>query len=816
MLKSYLLISLRNIRGNKGSSVLNILCLTLGMATCLFIFNYVRFEYSYDSFHEKAKQIHRIETDTYFRQEIVKTNAFTKFGAAADLKNTFSEIDNTARLIPFSENSSAFLLSRDIDSTKRTTFVDKAYYSESSFFDIFSLEWLEKDEDESLLNENGLVVSTTTAERLFPKLIQNGKSILGQKVNIRISSQNEETWTIQGVFEPLPKNSHLTFGALFSLSGKDFLLNSNSQENTYTYALVNDDYDRQLFKERLVDRDSLSELSYKQLDYLSLRPLREIHTSTNVSNDPGQSAKPTFILFLIVMGSIILILAATNYINSSIINSIERSKEVGIRKLLGVRPIQLIFNILVESGFINLISGLLALGVFLFGVRSVDVFTTIDYPNVLNANVMVASGLSLVVIIIIAAILSGYFPARLLINLKPIEAMRGKNQVVNSKQSSKGSGIMRILLVFQITVSIIFVSGLFIVQKQLNYVKDKENKSFRMNLTAKFPGLTGANDDYARQIQGFISALIKDDKIESADISNLYNGQIKMRQAIKPLYQVGGDTTALVAKFDLFVIDYQYFDGLKEQFLAGTNFNRRFGYDYNSVIINESALEAMRFASPDSALSKFIRPYNGPLKIKGIIKNDSTNDIPKVYVTGLRYPTYFDITILARGNSAEKLNTAVTTAQNNLNRQLSGIYFLTRKYDQQLTMEKNLVKIFFAFTLMAVFIASLGIFGLSSFTALKRAKEISIRKILGANIQQILYLLVHDFLRLMFIGSAIAIPMVFYAAREWLENYAFRINLHLGITLLPILIMCLLSISIIVRQSWSTSIQSPLQSLRSS
>ncbi|OEJ99731.1 hypothetical protein BFP71_09185 [Roseivirga misakiensis] len=786
------------------------------MATCLFIFNYVRFEYSYDNFNEKAREIHRVETDTYFRQEVIKTNAFTKYGVGQSLENSHPEIENSARLIPFSENSSAFLLTKDLEGRKRTTFLEKAYYSESSFFDIFSVDWVEKKANEEMLSENGLVVSTTTAQSLFPKLIQNGQSILGKKVNIRISSQNEETWIIQGVFKPLPKNSHLTFGALFSLSAKDFLLNSASQENTYTYALVNNDYDRKLFKEKLIDRDLLSEFSYKELDFLSFRPLRDIHTSTNVSNDPGQSAKPTFILFLIVMGSIILILAATNYINSSIINSIERSKEVGIRKLLGVRPVQLIFNILVESGFINLISGLLALGVFLFGVRSVDLFTSIDYPNVLNTHVMLASVLSLIVIIIIAALLSGYFPARLLISLKPIEAMRGKNQVVNSKQSSKGSGIMRVLLVFQITTSIIFVSGLYIVQKQLNYVKDKENKSFRMNLTAKFPGLTGANDDYARQIQGFISNLIKDDKIESADISNLYNGQIKMRQTIKPLYQVGGDTTALVDKFDLYVIDHQYFDGANDQFLSGQNFDRRFGYDYNGTIVNESALKAMRFTNPDSAINKMVRPYNGPLKIQGVIKNDSINDIPKIYVTGLRYPTYFDLTILARGNSAEKLNSSLRAAQNNLNRQLSGIYFLTRKYDEQLVMEKNLVKIFFAFTLMAVLIASLGIFGLSSFTALKRAKEISIRKILGADISQILYLLVYDFLRLMFIGSAIAIPMVIYAAREWLESYAFRINLHIGLTLLPVFGMCLLSVGIIVKQSWGTSIQSPLQSLRGS
>ncbi|OEK01844.1 hypothetical protein BFP97_10100 [Roseivirga sp. 4D4] len=771
------------------------------------------FENSYDSFHAKSDRIYRLETDTYFRQEIIKTNAFTKYRSGKGIEARFPEVLETTRLVPFSENGTAFLFSKDEDALDRTTYLEKAYFSESTFFDIFTLEWIDKVQGLPLLKPNEVVVSEETALKLFPKKMSLGKSILGEEIRTRTTGQSKESWSIAGIFKAPPKNSHLVFGALFSLHDKDYLLNSESLPNTYTYLLVDDNYTYKMFQSSLVDMAKLSEFSHIEQDFLSLRALTDIHTATKVSNDPGQSANKTFILFLIVMGMIILILASTNYINGSIINSIERSKEIGVRKLVGIQPRQLVINVLTESTCINLIAGLIAFFLFIFGIRVVNVFTTIEYPNALDFLAILRSSLILLVLVVFAALVSGYYPASLLVNLKPIEALKGKTQVVSSKQSAKGSRVMRVLLIFQLTMSVIFISGLYIVQQQLAHVKEKDNKSFRMNLTAKFPGLTGANDMFAEQSEGYIRSLLNKGQVESAYISNLFNGQVKMKQKIKPLYQVGGDTTRLTDSFDLYVIDYHYFDGLDSKFLAGKNFSKRFGFDYNGVIVNEAALAAMRFNSPDSSINKKVRPYNGPLVVKGVIKNDSINDIPTVYVTGLRYPTYIDMTFITRGSSAEKLNEAVNLARQTWNQQFQGIYFLTRKYEEQNAMEKNLVRLFFFFTLLAVFIASLGIFGLSSFTAMKRTKEIGIRKILGANVSQILYVLIYDFLRLMFIGSAIAIPLVIYGAREWLDNYAFRINLHPGFALGPVIGMSLLAITIIVRRCWNTSIQSPIKAL---
>lgn len=793
--------------------MLNMLCLALGMATCLFIYNYVTFERSYDNFHEKSQQIYRVETDTYLRQEITGKNAYSKFQTGEAVKEKFQGVEESCRLIPFSENSTAFLISIDLDNSQRTSFLEKAYYTDATLFDIFSIEISEQTNTPILAKPNTLAISEATSFKLFPALIENGTSVIGQEVQIRTTGQDKETWVIEAVYKALPQNSHIHFDVLFSLEGRDYSLNSPTQLNTYNYVLTNDHFDFETVQEALIDRVALSENSDVNLDYPSLKKISDIHMSSRVSNDPGSSANQTFILFLIVLGFLILILASTNYINSAIISSIERSKEIGVRKLIGIQSKQLITNILIESAIVNLAAGVLALCFLIFGIRVVNVFTEVGYPVVFNASVILESLLVLLSLILFGSLISGYFPARLLINLKPIEALKGKTQVVSSKQSTKGSRVMRVLLVFQLSMSVLFISAGYVVNRQLVYLKDKDSKISLMSIKGKFPGLTGANDNYAQTSNNFIYDLLENGQVESVYISNLYNGQIKMKQRIKPLHQRGGDTTRLVDHFDLYVIDYNYWDGLDDIFVAGENFDSQFGYDYNSVIVNESAMKAMRFDIADNALNKMVEPYNSPLVIKGVVKNDSINDVPKVYVTGLRFPTYIDVVFETRGSSAEQLNAAVNSATRTWGKQFRGLYFLTRKYDQQSVLEQSLVRIFFFFTILAVFIACLGIFGLSSFTALKRTKEIGIRKILGANVSQVLYILIHDFSKLMFYGCIIAAPLAAFGAEQWLMNYPVRINLQPWFVLGPIAIMSVIAVSIIISKCWKTSIQSPIESL---
>lgn len=260
-----------------------------------------------------------------------------------------------------------------------------------------------------------------------------------------------------------------------------------------------------------------------------------------------------------------------------------------------------------------------------------------------------------------------------------------------------------------------------------------------------------------------------------------------------------GDSSTHNENFLLSLVDYSYWADDTSLFISGTNFSTKFGEDFNGVIVNESALRAMNFSNADSAIGKLVGKYNSMLSIKGVIKNNATEDPPMVYVTGFRYPTYFDILLNVQGSTAEKINTALDKLTADLQYDLPNFYFITRNFESQSQQEKSLLNLFVFFTGIAVFVACMGVYSLSAFTAQKRTKEMGLRKILGANVNQILFILIYDFMRLIFFGSIISIPLIVFGIRSWLSNYTYRIDLQPLLLVIPILTMTVIAISIIVR-----------------
>ncbi len=811
MLKNFLLISYRNIRRNKGASLLNIFSLAMGMATCLFIFNYVYYELSFESFHEHSGEIYRIETNTYELNDIKTRNAFSTFKAAPRLTSDFDAITASTRLVPYSENGSAFFGLPRRSTTDKKVFIPIAYFAEPSMLDLFSVNILAGNPLSCLIEPNSLVLSTSMIRKIFGTE-KDYNQFIGTKLkptNLDIATPD---FTITAIFEDLPANTHLTFDALASLSSSEENISLSRGENTYSYVQIPNgpvkDINQVLADQRVV---ASSDGTLKK--QLSLKPIRDIHLASKISNEPGTNANKLFLTFLSVIGLIILTLACTNFVNNAIINSIDRAREIGIRKLAGILPHQLLTTLLAESFLINAFAGLIGLVIFSLGLKSMLTFADITYPVALTASTIFVSFIFLILLIILSTLLSGVYPATLLISLKPVEALKGKAQVVNSKQSTKGSRVMRALLIFQLCMSIIFISAVYVVQEQLAFMRKNDKQPFELKVTAKFGGLAGVNDIYARQSARFLSQIDQNSSTDVTNVSNLFNGQINYIREIKALYQTDVDTIGIDEPFLLHLIDHSYWKDTPDVFLSGTNFSQEFGIDYNGIIINETALRAMKFNSPEEAIGKSLSRYNGYQFVKGVVKNEKPDDRPKVYVTGYRYPTYFNLSLRTLGSSAESINGTILTTQGQWEGQFPWIYFIDRKFEDQSAMEQNLLKIFFIFTFLAVSIACLGIFGLSSFTAIKRTKEIGIRKILGAQVAHILMILVYDFLQLMFYGSVVAIPVVVLGAREWLTNYAVRIYFNPLFVAVPILIMSVIAIVIIIKQCWRTSVLNPIQAL---
>jgi putative ABC transport system permease protein len=817
VLKNFLLVSYRNLKRNRGSSLLNILSLSLGMAVCLFIFQYLYFEYSYDSFHSNADKLYRVQTDTYNLNDRIKQNAYSQPNIGKILKEEFEEIIDYTRLIPFSDNGTAFFQEPLENGTFSPVYIEKAYFAENSLFNLFSIDLIEGDISKPLGEPNSILISESKMQTLFGADLRNGQSVVGKSLKTGREGLDENIYTIKGVFKDLPTNSHLKFDLLVSLSSPEsgLSLTSVSNQNSLTYVLSNGSTDlktNEIEASNLVYPSKEAQLINFRLSFV---PIKKIHYSSKVSNEPEPTANILFLTFLGIIGLIILILASTNYINSAIINSIDRTKEVGVRKLLGIKPHQLILTFLGEALFINVIAGVLALFNFILGLRLISLYSQIQYPVPMDIT-SVQSAIGFIAVLVIAsALCSGIYPAWFLSELKPLDSLRGNSQVTNSKLSSKGSKVIRFLLIFQLTLGIIFLSSVYIVYQQLEYLKVHDNQPIGLKVTAKFPGLSGTTGVYLNQYQRFIQNQLGNERITEVRLSNLYYGQIRKTQIVKPFYLVGNERDTTSAPFRLYIIDYQYWRDSSDVFLSGANFSSQFGKDYDHVIVNESAMAAIGFDHPDKILNKRIGQYNGYLTVSGVVKNQTALEPPKVYLTGAGHPTYFEMTVQIPGSTSDRIKRTLDNIEILWSAQFPNFYFLERQFDDQLKSEKNILVMFFSFSFIAIFIACLGMFGLSSFTTYKRTKEIGIRKVLGANSFQILILLMSDFLSLIFYACVFAIPIIIYGSTEWLNNYALRINLSPLLLLIPITVIMCICFLIVIRQCWRTATSNPVLALAS-
>lgn len=811
MLRNFLLISFRNIRQNKGASLLNILCLALGMATCLFIFNYLYYELTYERFHENQKEIFRVETHTLEFSDLKTQDAFTPPSVGMELVKEYEQITESTTLLPYSENGSAFFIYQNSDSTSKTIFVETTYFAQPSFFSLFTLELLAGDKDQALNQPLSIILSASKARSIFGAGMAF-EQMLGKSMEAASNNSEVKEFIVTGIFEDLPANTHLDFDALVSMATYANDLSLRTAGNSYNYVRLDPEHSKRI-KAELASQSRSQGINSNLSEIWSLRLISEIHLAAKISHEPGVKTNFLFLSFLALIGFIILTLACTNFVNNAIINSIERAREVGIRKLAGILPRQLFFTLITESALINTVAGVLGLGIFSIGLRYILTNTDINYPVTFSSHTILFSLVLLVALIIISTLLAGIYPATLLVSIKPVEALKGKSSVINSRQSSRSSKVMRVLLVFQLAMSIIFISGVYVVYQQLNHIRRNDNRPFQLNATARFGGLSGVNDIYAASSRYFLAGVTQSSSIRVRKVTNLYNGQIKTVQPIKSLYQIDKDTVGVEDPFYLEIIDHEYWQNSDSIFLSGSNFDKVFGRDFDRLIINESALNAMKFAHPDNAIGKVVGRYEGFLTIKGVVKNESADEPPRVFATGYRYPTYFELTLTTLGGSAERINGTLAATQRQWEKQFPWIYFVDRKFEDQSALEENLLNMFFLFTFIAVSIACLGIFGLSSFTALKRTKEIGIRKILGANSLQILFILIYDFLRLIFYSSLLAIPIVILGARQWLMSYAERIELPPLFMGVPIVLMSVLAIGIIIKQCWYVTVSHPIQVL---
>ena len=827
MLKNYFIIAIRTLWRSKVFSLINIFGLSLGIAACLFLLEYIAFENSYDNFHSKRDRIYRVTTNYIRNHELIFDVADNFSGVGSALKKEIPEVMEYARLYNEGAKHKPVISFRDRNISKEFK-EDKVFFADASFLQIFDFPLSKGARETALSAPNQVLISETKAKQYFGLENPIGKVL--QLNNVR----NEEHFCkVTGVFKDVPLNSHLQFHFLFSfptlhtrqgvdgLSGVErFEQSWSGRDNFYTYILLAQGSNPEFIASKFPAIIDKYKPGYTEVDStgnrirsntFNLQMLEDIHLYSQLLNEAELPGNPEANLLLVIIAVFTILLAWINYINLATAKSLDRAREVGIRKVIGGNKNQIILQFLIEALFLNLIAIFIAL-VFLELFRSI--FYQIIEKNITfrifqDTYWLLASSSFL----IIGSFLSGLYPAFVLSSFVPVKILKGR-----FSGSTRGVAIRKSLVVFQLTISLILIAGTLAVFQQLQFMK---NQDLGFDLEQKLVIEMPSRLDTSKAIKASHFKRIKEELLNNTNI-----------HSVSQSYNVPGDLDELglavsrkktsnmeeIKVIHFMYTDDTFIDTYRMHILEGESFSKD-KLDTSSVIITESAMKALGFDNKSNAVGQDIYLFGRiKRKIKGIIQDYHQESLRKN-----RNPTLFLIRPEVSRYLTVSLNTENTqktieyikgSFENILPGNPFEYFFLDDYFNRQYQSEQRFGKIITLFAALTVIVACLGLFGLSTFSFNQRTKEISIRKILGATITNILLLLSKEFLRLLIIASIIAIPLAYWGIDQWLQNYAYRTNIKWWILAIP---LCFLSVVMLVTLSYKSiklALSKPVDTLR--
>ena len=787
MIKNYFKIAFRNLQRHKAYSLLNISGLAIGMACSILILLWVQNELSYDRFHANANQIYRLTCNA----EDFKA-AVSPAGVAAGLQIEMPEIKATVRI--------SKLLTPLFEVGNRKFEEKWVFYADSNFLQMFSFPLLKGNPNTALQQPDGILITEDMAKKYFGNEDPMGKTI---------KKDNSTNLIVTGVLANSPSNSHLKFDFILPMSSieatDDDLKNKVwGNFNYYTYLQLDKNFDPSTANlSKLTAR--IKEI-YKphnpdmKVDF-HLQPLTSIHLHSDMQIDlPGQGNIQYVNIFFIV-AFFILAVACINFMNLATARSSRRAKEVGLRKVVGAGRGQLIVQFLGESLIISFLSLLIAIGIVYLLLPAFDHLAEKNLAfNLLNGKLL----LILIGIALITGLLSGSYPALFLSGFKPITVLKGKLKLGGGNLLFRNG-----LVVTQFVVSIILLVGTAVVYRQLNFIKNKNLGFDKSNLL--YMHMTG---DMWNKQQALKDALQQNPytsyfSITSDLPTNLTTGTIGVQWEGKdPKSQV------VILSMD---VDENFINVFQMKMLAGRSFSSSFKGDSSNYVVNETGLKVMGM-NVSNAVGKSISFGGTKGTIIGVVKDFNFKPLqyaidPLVlrlnkyggYVMLRTRPGNTEATINALGKISHDLNPAYPFNYNFLDNDLDNLY----KGEQQMG------SIFNFFAILAIFISCLGLYGLSAFMAEQRTKEIGVRKVLGASVFSIVYLLTGKFVRLIVIAMALAIPVSWWAIDNWLKGFAYRINISWIIFLVACITALLIALLTVSYESIKAAMANPVKSLRS-
>ncbi|MBZ0245007.1 MAG: ABC transporter permease [Cyclobacteriaceae bacterium] len=762
----------RNLFRHKVFSAINIAGLTLGMAVCMIITNYVLFEKSYDSFHEKGKNIFRVTYSRFIDNKFQFQKAQTFPAVGETLKASVPEVENFTRIFPATTYVEAIL---SVDGNDQKSYSESSIYAvDSTFLKVFSFPLIRGNANTALIGEKKFIISSTIANKFF-----GSEDVLGKTIHW----EGMGDWTVSGVFKDLPENSHMKFNLITSWMNVYGERSAWNWDGFYTYLLLKPNADlsktetliQQVLDEKLNERPDANRVK----STFQLQPLRDIHLTSHLDGEIQANGNQTLVFTLQIIAILILSLALINYYNLSLARIIKRVKEVGVRKINGSSRLQLIGLFFIESFTFNIISFILAVVIFIFSTQAFN--NLVEKPVLqmlwLHPDITIPY---IGFFILFISLITALYPAKI-ITAHPIVALKGSNKFASHKGHFRKS-----LLILQLLTTIVLVSGTILICQQVNFMLS-QNPGFNLNQNLVIKTMAGAG---AEMDSAFINKLnlFKNKTKDRPEINNItISSNIPGRENdwIGRLMKPDGNNELITTSRTR--IDTDFFDTYGIQFAAGRNLSSEIS---KQVVLNLSAASLLGYSNPQDALGNKLM---GDYEIVGVVNDYHERSLqqpiqPAMFTPGQGYMKYITVNI-----KPGDFGVAVES----LKREWKIIYpekpfeyfFLDDFFNRQYQQEKQLEKVFAYFSGIGLFIACLGLFGFTYYVSHQRIKEIGIRKTLGASASSLLRLLSTEFIILLLIACVIAIPLSYFLSTEWLSHYTTSIQPNPSTVLYAILIV---------------------------
>jgi len=811
LLKNYFKIAFRSYYRNKGTTVVNLIGLAIGVAAFFIIMLYLSYEKSYDKFFLNSKNIYRIQYRYLKDGEERFSTAVTVPAIAGALKQNFSEVIDYARLTREFLEYCAFSNDKNISFRENRVFV-----ATPSFLSIFDFPLLKGERETALSEPLQIVLTESSAKKYFPETDPMGKIL---------TYNGKHDFEVTGVCQDVPRNSHIKFDVLLSYQSLPFIahISSSGEEaetdwnwnGFYSYVALQPGTDPELFQAKVdkwLERTRGEEWRKNRFrQEFPLFPLEDIHLFSHMEKEmePEQQGNGEALGVLAVVAYFILALAWINYINLSTSRSLERAQEVGIRKVSGASRKELIKQFFLEYIGLSLVAAFLAA---ILALQAKSYITQITGAE-LSFRYMLSSGSwrSLVWVFIGGTLTAGLYPASVLSAYKPVAVLKGK--LIGS---TGGIRLRRFLVTTQLAVAIAMIGGALIAYQQIFYILHKDpGIDIEQILVLHAPGTNMPPQPiFSNNFSAFKEDINSYGKISDFTTTTSVPGkEVLWSQFIRRIE----DDPKQAFSIKSVGIDFDFVTTFGVELLTGRNFSKNFTTDENAMLLNETAVSILDYSGPEDAIGREVSLRRRTYNIIGVLK-----DYNQLALKALPVPMIYLLSpnrgFVALKIAAEDVENTIGSIKKKWQNHFPGIpfdyFFLDESFNMHYQNDRRFSQIFTIFSGLTIIIACLGLFGLASLNTVQRTKEIGIRKALGASSRSIYSLLSKEFMRLVFYAGLIGIPLTYYLMSKWLGNFIYRIDLewwHFIFSGIFVAVFVLLTISY---QTFTAAAAAPVKALR--